>query len=147
VTPGEPDLRTSAVVGQPGRDVGNASVGELIGEVTRDLSTLMRQELDLAKAEVKQEASKAAKAGGMLGAAGFAGYMVLLFASIAAWQGLAEIMPSGWAALIVAVVWAVVGAVLFAVGRKRMAEVNPKPERTVETVGEVPGALKEGIRR
>jgi len=147
VTPGEPDLRTSAVVGQPGRDVGDASVGELIGEVTRDLSTLMRQELDLAKAEVKQEASKAAKAGGMLGAAGFAGYMVLLFASIAAWQGLAEIMPSGWAALIVAVVWAVVGAVLFAVGRKRMAEVNPKPERTVETVGEVPGALKEGIRR
>jgi hypothetical protein len=41
----------------------------------------------------------------------------------------------------------VIGAVLFSVGRKRMAEVNPKPERTVETVGEVPGALKEGIRR
>ena len=150
MTPQEPDLRTSAVANQyqgSGRDVSNASVGDLIGEVTRDLSTLMRQELDLAKAEVKQEASKAAKAGGMLGAAGFAGYMVLLFASIAAWQGLAEIMPSGWAALIVAVVWAVVGAVLFAVGRKRMAEVNPKPERTVETVAEVPGALKEGIRR
>jgi len=147
VTPREPDLRTSAVASQPSRDVSNASVGDLIGEVTRDLSTLMRQELDLAKAEVKQEASKAAKAGGMLGAAGFAGYMVLLFASIAAWQGLAEIMPSGWAALIVAVVWAAIGAVLFAVGRKRMAEVNPKPERTMETVGEVPGALKEGIRR
>ena len=147
MTPGEPDLRTSAVAGQPGRDVSNASVGELIGEVTRDLSTLMRQELDLAKAEVKQEASKAAKAGGMLGAAGFAGYMVLLFASIAAWQGLAEVMPSGWAALIVAVVWGIVGGVLFAVGRKRMSEVNPKPERTVETVSEVPGALKEGIRR
>ena len=147
MTPEAPDLRTSAVVGQPGRDVSNASVGDLIGEVTRDLSTLMRQELDLAKAEVKQEASKAAKAGGMLGAAGFAGYMVLLFASIAAWQGLAEVMPSGWAALIVAVVWGIVGGVLFAVGRKRMSEVNPKPERTVETVSEVPGALKEGIRR
>jgi putative superfamily III holin-X len=147
VTPGEPDLRTSAVASQPDRDVSNASVGELIGEVTRDLSTLMRQELDLAKAEIKQEATKAAKAGGMLGAAGFAGYMVLLFASIAAWQGLAEVMPSGWAALIVTVVWAVIGAVLFALGRKRMSEVNPKPERTVETVSEVPGALKEGIRR
>ena len=108
MTPEEPDLRTSAVANQyqdSGRDVSNASVGELIGEVTRDLSTLMRQELDLAKAEVKQEATKTAKAGGMLGAAGFAGYMVLLFASIAAWQGLAEVMPSGWAALIVAVVW------------------------------------------
>jgi hypothetical protein len=147
VTPGESDLRTNAVASQTGRDVSNASVGELIGEVTRDMSTLMRQELELAKAEVKQEASKAARAGGMLGAAGFAGYMVLLFASIAAWQGLAEVMPSGWAALIVAVVWGIVGGVLFAVGRKRMSEVNPKPERTVETVSEVPGALKEGIRR
>jgi hypothetical protein len=147
VTPGESDLRTNAVASQTGRDVSNASVGELIGEVTRDMSTLMRQELELAKAEVKQEAAKAARAGGMLGAAGFAGYMVLLFASIAAWQGLAEVMPSGWAALIVAVVWGIVGGVLFAVGRKRMSEVNPKPERTVETVSEVPGALKEGIRR
>lgn len=150
MTPDQPDLRTSAVANQyqgSGRDVSNASVGDLIGEVTRDLSTLMRQELDLAKAEVKQEASKAAKAGGMLGAAGFAGYMVLLFASIAAWQGLAAIMPSGWAALIVAVVWAVIGAVLFAVGRQRMREVNPKPERTVETVSEVPGTLKGAVRR
>ena len=147
MTPGEPDLRTSAVASQPGRDVSDASVGELIGEVTRDLSTLMRQELELAKAEVKQEATKAAKAGGMLGAAGFAGYMVVLFASLAAWQGLAEVMPSGWAALIVTAVWAVAGAVLFALGRQRMREVNPKPERTVETVSEVPATLKEGIRR
>ena len=147
MTSGEPDLRASAVAGQPVRDVGNASVGDLIGEVTRDLSTLMRQELALAKAEVRQEATKATKAGGMLGAAGFAGYMVLLFASIAAWWGLAEVMAQGWAALIVAVLWAGVGAVLFVLGRQRMREVNPKPERTVETVSEVPGALKEGIRR
>jgi hypothetical protein len=147
VTPGEPDLRASAVASQTGRDVGNASVGELLGEVTRDLSTLMRQELALAKAEVREEAVKAGKAGGMLGAAGFAGYMVLLFASIAAWQGLAAVMASGWAALIVTVVWAVVGAVLFVLGRQRMRAVNPKPERTVETVSEVPGAVKEGIRR
>jgi hypothetical protein len=147
VTPGEPDLRASAVASQTGRDVGNASVGELLGEVTRDLSTLMRQELALAKAEVREEAVKAGKAGGMLGAAGFAGYMVLLFASIAIWQGLAEVMASGWAALIVTVVWAAAGAVLFVLGRQRMREVNPKPERTVETVSEVPGTLKEGIRR
>jgi hypothetical protein len=147
VTPGEPDLRASAVASQPGRDVGNASVGDLLGEVTRDLSTLMRQELALAKAEVREEAVKAARAGGMLGAAGFAGYMVLLFASIAAWQGLAEVMASGWAALIVTVVWAAAGAALFVLGRQRMREVNPKPERTVETVGEVPGTLKGAVRR
>jgi hypothetical protein len=147
VTPGEPDLRASAVASQPGRDVGSASVGELLGEVTRDLSTLMRQELALAKAEVREEAVKAARAGGMLGAAGFAGYMVLLFASIAAWQGLAEVMASGWAALIVTVVWAAAGAALFVLGRQRMREVNPKPERTVETVSEVPGTLKGAVRR
>ena len=147
MTPGEPDLRASAVAGQAGRDVGDASVGELLGEVTRDLSTLMRQEIALAKAEVKEEAVKAARAGGMLGAAGFAGDMVLLFASIAAWQGLAEVMASGWAALIVTAVWAAAGAVLFVLGRQRMREVNPKPERTVETVSEVPGTLKGAIRR
>ena len=82
-------MRSSA---KPAATSAGASVGELIGEVTRDMSTLMRQELALAKAEVKEEAVKAARAGGMLGAAGFAGYMVLLFASIAAWWGLAEVM-------------------------------------------------------
>ena len=62
MTPQDPDLRVSGVVGETGRDVGRASVGELIGEVTRDMSTLMRQELALAKAEVKQEAMKAGRA-------------------------------------------------------------------------------------
>jgi hypothetical protein len=127
---------------QAGRDVGSASVGELIGEVAQDLSTLMRQELTLAKAEVKEEAARAGKAAGMLGAAGFAGYMVLLFASIAAWWGLAEVMAKGWAALVVTAVWAVAGAVLFVTGRRRIREVSPKPERTTQTVRELPDALK-----
>ena len=73
--------------------------------------------------------------------------MVLLFASIAAWWGLAEVMAVGWAALIVTAIWAVIGAVLFAVGRQRMREVNPMPERTVETVSEVPETLKGAVRR
>jgi len=111
------------------------------------MSTLMRQELALAKAEVKEEAVKAARAGGMLGAAGFAGYMVLLFASIAAWWGLGVVMAKGWAALIVTAIWATIGAVLFLVGRQRMREVNPKPERTTETVKEIPGTLKGAVRR
>src|ERR1700742_2368789 len=123
-------------------DISNASVGELVGHVAKDLSTLMRQELELAKAEVKQEVIKTGKAAGMLGAAGFAGYMVLLFASIAAWWGLANLMDQGWAALIVAGVWAVVGAVLFVTGRRRLDDVNPTPEQTVETVKELPDALK-----
>jgi hypothetical protein len=123
-------------------DVADSSVGELVSEVLSDLSTLMRQELQLAKAEVKQEASKTGKAVGMLGAAGFAGYMVLLFLSIAAWWGLANVMDEGLAALIVAVVWAIIGAVLYVNGRKQMKTVHPKPERTAATLKDVPDALR-----
>jgi Putative Actinobacterial Holin-X, holin superfamily III len=123
-------------------DVSQQSVGELIGEVSRDLSTLMRQELELAKVEIKTEVSKTGKAAGMLGGAGFAGYMVALFLSCALWWGLENVMDAGWAALIVAVIWGVIGAVLYATGRKKLRTVNPKPERTVETVQEIPGALK-----
>ena len=123
-------------------EVSGRSVGDLIGEVTGDLTTLMRQELELAKAEVKQEATTAGKAAGMLGAAGFAGYMTLLFASIALWWALANGMDEGWAALIVAVIWGIAAAVLAITGKKRMSSVRPKPERTVQTLKEVPDALK-----
>jgi hypothetical protein len=127
----------------PGRpDVEKASVGELLGDVSRDLSTLLRQELALAKAELKQEAGKAGKSAGMLGGAGFAGYMVLLFLSFALWWALANVMDEGLAALVVAVVWAVAGGVLYAVGRRRLREVNPVPERTVDTLKQVPDAVR-----
>lgn len=124
------------------QDVSEQSVGELIGEVSRDLSTLMRQELELAKAEIKTEVNKSGKAAGMLGGAGFAGYMVALFLSCALWWGLANVMDQGWAALIVAALWAIIGAVLFASGRSTLRTVHPKPERTLETVQRIPGALK-----
>jgi hypothetical protein len=123
-------------------DVEGTSVGQLIGEVTKDLSTLMRQELELAKVEVKAEAKKAGQGAGMFGAAGFAGYMVALFLSLALMWALASAMPTGWAGLIVAVLWGVVGAVAFLMGKKKFQQVNPKPERTVETLQQVPGALK-----
>ncbi len=140
-----PDMR--AAPGETGRDVSGVSVAELVGEVTQDLSTLMRQELELAKAEVKQEAVKTGKAAGMLGGAGIAGYMTLLFASIALWWGLANVMDQGWAALIVTGIWALTGAVLFLVGRRRLQQVQLTPERTAETVKELPGTLKEPVRR
>jgi hypothetical protein len=126
----------------PYDDVGEVSVGELVGNVTRDLSTLMRQELALAQAEVKAEVSKTGKAAGALGAAGFAGYMAVLFLSICLWWALGNVIGNGWSALIVALIWAVVAAVLYVSGRKKLREVNPTPERTVETLKEVPDALK-----
>lgn len=123
-------------------DVSDQSVGELIGQVTRDLSTLMRQEMELAKVEIKTEVSKAGKGVGMLGGAGFAGYLFVFFLSCAAWWGLANAMDVGWAALIVAAVWGVFAAVLAAKGRATLKQVNPTPERTLDTAKEIPSALK-----
>jgi len=113
----------------------------LLGEVTKDMSTLVRQEVELAKAELRQEARTTGKAGGMFGAAALAGYMVLLFLSIALWWGLSNVMDQGWAALIVAAVWGAIGAIAFAVARARMREIRGLPQ-TTETIREVPEALK-----
>ncbi len=119
------------------RDVGQASVGELLAEVTSDLSRLMRQELELAKAEVRQEAGKASKAAGMFGGAGFAAYLAVLFLSLALMFALADLIDSvGWAALIVALLWGVVGAVLFTRARAQARTVKPKPEQTIDTLKE-----------
>ncbi len=125
-------------------DVSDSSVGELMTNVMKDLSTLVRQELELAKAELKAEAGKAAKGAGMLGGAGFAGYMVLLFLSLALWWGLANVMDQGWAALIVSGVWAVLGTVLYTTGRAAIRRVSPKPEQTIDTLQQVPDAVKGG---
>jgi hypothetical protein len=128
---------TSTETGSPA----DRSFGDLMGEVTRDLSTLVRQEVELAKAELRDEGRKAGKAAGMFGGAGVAGHMVLLFLSIALWWGLSNVMDQGWAALIVAVVWAVIAAVLFAVARSQLRTVRGMP-RTTETVKDIPAALK-----
>lgn len=119
----------------------STSLGDLLGEVTRDLSTLMRQELDLAKAELRQSATRAGKGAGMLGGAGYAGLMVLFFLSVALWWGLGYLVGNAWAAVIVAVVWAVIGLILYLVGRRQLASIKGAPQ-TVETIKEMPETLK-----
>ncbi|GAA4547711.1 phage holin family protein [Pseudonocardia xishanensis] len=129
-----------AASGEPPTD--QRSVGDLVGNVTRDLSILMRQELALAKAELKQEAGKTGKAAGAFGGAGFAAWFVVLFLSLALWAALSNLTDPGWAALIVAALWAVIAGILYATGRSSFRKVHPKPERTVDTLGQVPEALK-----
>ena len=120
----------------------NASIGDLVGDISRDFSTLIRQEVELAKAEAKQSATRASKAGGMFGGAALAGWMTLLFLSIAVWEFLSSALDSrGWAAVIVMVVWAIVAAVLASRGRRLTKEIQGLP-RTTETVKKVPDALK-----
>ncbi|MFI5844080.1 phage holin family protein [Catenuloplanes sp. NPDC051500] len=124
-----------------GPDVSQRSFGELMGEVTQDLSTLVRQEVELAKAELREEGKKAGKAAGFFAGAGVAGFLVLLFLSTALWQGLANVMDPGWAALIVAVLWAAIGGALFVLARRKAREMRGLP-RTAETAKEIPHALK-----
>jgi uncharacterized membrane protein YqjE len=131
----------SYAAGQAGYDAGtpdieNQSVGELLGRVTTDLSTLMRKEVELAKVEIKEEAVKTGKASGLLAGAGAIGYLVLVFLALALMFALDAVMPTGWAALITAAVLGIIAAVLFTMGRKRLKQINPKPEQTVETLKE-----------
>lgn len=117
------------------------SVGEIFSAVSQDLSTLMRQEVELAKAEVRQSAKQAGAGAGMLAGAGVAGHMVLLFISISAWWGLGQFIGGAWSALVIALVWAIVAAVLASVGRTRLKQVSGIP-RTTETAKHIPDALK-----
>lgn len=119
----------------------SASLGDLLSEVTGDLSTLMRQELALARAELKQSATNAGKGAGMLGGAGYAALMAVFFLSVALWWALGQLVGLGWSAVIVAVLWGVIGAVLFAVGRKQLQKVEGAPQ-TVDTLKRIPDAVK-----
>ena len=118
------------------------SIGGLISDISSDLSTLMRQEVALAKAEVKQSATRAGKGAGMLGGVGYAAHLTVLFLSITLWMALAYALDNlAWSALIVAALWGVIAAILALVGRKKLQQVEGAP-RTTETAKRVPDALK-----
>lgn len=123
----------------PGQE--RPSIGGLLGDVSKDLSDLVRQEISLAKAEATQSATRVGKGAGLLGGAGVAGHFVLLFLSVAAWWGIGNETGRGWSALIVAAVWAVVAAVLALVGRGQLKSARGL-DRTTETVKKIPTALK-----
>jgi hypothetical protein len=117
------------------------SLGDLLGEVTRDMSTLMRQEVDLAKVELKQSATRAGKGSGMLAGAGVAGHFVLLFLSLALWWALGTVMGLGWSGVVVAIIWGIVAAILASLGRKELNAIKGMPQ-TAETLQEIPPTLK-----
>jgi hypothetical protein len=118
------------------------SIGEILGNVTQDLSTLMRQEVALAKAEASQSAKNAGKGIGMYIGAALGGFFLLLFLSTALMWALGHLIGSdGWAALIVAVIWGIIAAVLASVAKKEMQKIRGLPD-TADTVGKIPNALK-----
>lgn len=120
---------------------GDRSLGELIAEVTEDLSTLMRQEVELAKAEAQQSARRAGKAAGLFTGSAVAGQFALMFLSIALWWALGSATGLGWSALIVGILWGVAAAVLAVAGRSSLKSVRGLP-RTTASVKRIPAALK-----
>jgi hypothetical protein len=123
------------------RQAATTSLGDLLAEVSRDISTLMRQEVELAKAELRESAKRAGKGAGLFSGAGVAGFLALLFLSIALWWGLGYLMGNAWSAVIVAVLWGIVAAVLALVGKKEIDEISGMPN-TVDTLKEIPDTLK-----
>ena len=117
------------------------SVGEVFSDVAADFSTLMRQEVELAKAELRQSATRASKGAGLLAGAGVSGHMVLLFASVGAWWAIGDAIGRGWSALIVAAVWLVIAAVLGLMGRREISAVPGVPQ-TTQTVKKIPDAAR-----
>jgi hypothetical protein len=112
------------------------SLGQIVSDISADMSTLIRQEMDLAKTEMKQEVAKVGKGAGMFGGAGVAGFLTLLFVSLALTGLLHKWMPWGWAALIVGVLWGIVAAVLAMRGRQEIKQANPQLPTTQQTLKE-----------
>lgn len=119
----------------------STSLGDLLGEVTRDISTLMRQEVTLAKAELKDSAAKSAKGAGLMGAASYGALMAVFFLSVALWWALGTLIGGGWSGVVVAVIWAIIAAILFVVGRGQFSQVEGAPQ-TVDTLKEIPETLR-----
>ena len=120
-------------------------LGELFSELAQNLQALLRKELELAKVEMQEQVSTAAKGAAMFAAMAIVGFVALLLLSFAAAWGLAAAIPTGLAFLAVAAVYLVAAAVLFAQGRKRLTGLNPVPTETMQSVQEDVQQVKSSL--
>lgn len=109
------------------------SLGELVASATKDLSALVRQEVELAKLEIKRDVVLAGKGAGLLGGAGAMAALGGLFVCIAAAYALNLVVPTWVSFLIVGVVFLLLAGVLGLKGKKSLTKLSP-PQRTIETV-------------
>jgi hypothetical protein len=122
------------------------TVGQLFAAVSRDLSTLIRSEIELAKAEIKDDVKSAAKGGGMLGFAGFLSLFAVILLSIAAAYGLMALgLHPAWAFLIVAGFYLLVAALLGLIGVRSFKKIKP-PDRSIKSAKESAALLKSDGR-
>ena len=129
-------------------DPADKSVGDLVRNLSEDLSRLVRDEIRLAQAEVGEKAKKAGIGIGAFGGAGVIALYGLGVLIAAAVLGLAVALPAWLAAIIVAVVLFVIAAVAALVGRKKLQQAGPPlPTRAIETTKADVAEIKESIHR
>lgn len=133
--PGDPPQR-GALEAEDGR-----SIGEVMSDLTSNVSTLLQQEVALAKAEATQTGKRAGKGIGLFAGAAVAGLLFLVFLSVSAWWGLGQFIENQWSALVVAAVWVIIAIVLALAGKKEFERIRGLPQ-TADTLGKVPNALK-----
>jgi len=125
------------MVPENGQRLDDRPLPELMKTLADQTATLVRQEIDLAKAEFSEKGKKAGQGAGMFGGAGVIGFLALAALTAAAILGLATALPDWLAALIVGLVYAGVAGVLALQGRNKVQEAGPPiPEQTVDTVKE-----------
>ena len=126
-------------------DVPERTLGQLVADATQDLSTIMRSEIALAKAEIGADAKKAGAGAGMFAAAATFAFLALILLLIAAAFGLVAAGLAPWLSfLIVAGVLLVLGAILAIVGKSSISKIKGKPEATIKNAQETIAALKPG---
>jgi hypothetical protein len=120
------------------------TLGQLVAEASQDLSELVRYEVALAKAEIKDDVSRGAKAGGMFAAAGFLGLLATITLVIAAGYGLMAAGLSAWAAfLIVTAVLLLLAGLLVLVAILLIKRIKP-PERAIRSTKKTIAAVRGG---
>ena len=112
-----------------------ASLGELFTEMTNDVSTLLRKEIELAKLEAKEDVTRLGRGAGVFAGAGVAGWFTLLFLSFALAWLLDQAMNTALAFAIVGVIWAVVALILMSKGKRDIKSVEGLPQ-TKQTLKE-----------
>jgi hypothetical protein len=140
-------VASTRTYGGNGIPVGEQSIGELVATATRDMSLLIHKEIELAKAELSQQAQQAGIGAGMLGGAGFLGYFALILASFAGAFGFSDGLDIAlWAGfLCMAGVYALLAGGLALLGIGRMRRLGP-PKRTQRTVKDNVAWLKHPRR-
>ena len=119
------------------------TLGQLVADATHDLSSIIRSEIALAKAEIGADAKKAGVGAGLFAAAGLFAFLALILLLIAAAYGLVAAGLDPWLAfLIVAGTLLVLGAIMALVGRSRVGKIKGKPERAIKSAQDTIAAIR-----